>query len=129
MEGVEVLRDRYGNRIAEIQTTGSKQVLRDKHGNRLGEYHANTNRTRDKYGNPVGSGNLLPHSGEVGSLRLWRQKPQRPPPTYEGVRLVAEVLSRINAELIERHFSIRCRHSALIHGAACRGETLWRPAT
>ena len=37
---------------------------------------------------------------------MWRQKPQRPPPTYEGVRLVAEVLSRINAELIERHFSI-----------------------
>ena len=25
MEGVEVLRDRNGNKIAEIQTTGSKQ--------------------------------------------------------------------------------------------------------
>jgi hypothetical protein len=37
---------------------------------------------------------------------MWRQKPQRLPPTYDGVRLVAEVLSRINAELIERHFSI-----------------------
>ena len=47
-------------RIAEIQTTGSKQVLRDKYGNRLGEYDARTNRTVDKYGNPVGSGNLLP---------------------------------------------------------------------
>jgi hypothetical protein len=38
MEGSEVLRDKHGNRIAEIQTTGSKQVLRDKYGNRLGEY-------------------------------------------------------------------------------------------
>ena len=27
MEGVEVLRDRNGNRIAEIQTIGSKQIL------------------------------------------------------------------------------------------------------
>jgi hypothetical protein len=35
---------------------------------------------------------------------MWRRKPQRPPPTYEDVRLVAEVLSRINADLIERHF-------------------------
>jgi hypothetical protein len=59
MEGSEVLRDKYGNRIGEIQTSGAKQILRDKHGNRLGEYDANTNRTRDKYGNPVGSGNLL----------------------------------------------------------------------
>jgi len=59
MEGNEVLRDRQGNRIAEIQTTGSKQVLRDKYGNRVGEYDAHTNRTTDKYGNLVGTGNLL----------------------------------------------------------------------
>ena len=59
MEGHEVLRDKYGNRIAEIQTTGSKQVLRDKYGNRVGEYDARTDRTVDKFGNPVGSGNLL----------------------------------------------------------------------
>ena len=58
MEGVEVLRDRYGNRNAEIQTTGSKQVLRDKYGSRLGEYDAHTNRTVDKYGHLVGTGNL-----------------------------------------------------------------------
>jgi hypothetical protein len=37
---------------------------------------------------------------------MWRQKPQRPPPTYENVRLVAEVLSRINVDLIERHFGV-----------------------
>ena len=37
---------------------------------------------------------------------MWRRKPQRPPPTYEDVRLVAEVLSRINADLIQRHFAV-----------------------
>ena len=37
---------------------------------------------------------------------MWRRKPQRPPPIYEDVRLVAEVLSRINADLIERHFGL-----------------------
>jgi hypothetical protein len=37
---------------------------------------------------------------------MWRQKPLRPPPTYEDVRHVAEVLSRINADLIERHFGL-----------------------
>jgi hypothetical protein len=37
---------------------------------------------------------------------MWRRKQERPPSTYEGVRLVAEVLSRINAELIERYFSV-----------------------
>jgi hypothetical protein len=56
MEGSEVLRDKHGNRIAEIQTSGAKQVLRDKHGARVGEYDARTNRTVDKYGNPVAAG-------------------------------------------------------------------------
>jgi hypothetical protein len=37
---------------------------------------------------------------------MWRQKPPRLPPTSEDVRLVAEVLSRINADLIERHFAV-----------------------
>jgi hypothetical protein len=37
---------------------------------------------------------------------MWRRKPQRPPSTYEDVRLVAEVLSRINVDLIERHFGV-----------------------
>ena len=59
MEGSEVLRDRYGNRIGEIQTVGSKQILRDRSGNRLGEYDARNNRTADQYGRFVGSGNLL----------------------------------------------------------------------
>jgi hypothetical protein len=38
MTGREVLRDRYGNRIGEIEFNGSKRVLRDKYGDRLGEY-------------------------------------------------------------------------------------------
>ena len=38
---------------------------------------------------------------------MWRRKPQLPTPTYEGVRLFAEVLLRINADLIALHFSIR----------------------
>src|ERR1700693_5234237 len=37
---------------------------------------------------------------------MWRRKPQLPPPTYEDVRLVAEALSRINADLIQRHFTV-----------------------
>jgi hypothetical protein len=37
---------------------------------------------------------------------MWRRKPQRPPPTYEDVRLVAEALSHINANLIQRHFAV-----------------------
>jgi hypothetical protein len=37
---------------------------------------------------------------------MWRRKQQPSPPTYEDVRLVAEVLSRINSDLIERHFAV-----------------------
>jgi hypothetical protein len=37
---------------------------------------------------------------------MWRRRQRRPPPTYEDVRLVADVLSRINADLIERHFAV-----------------------
>jgi hypothetical protein len=37
---------------------------------------------------------------------MWRRNQERPPPTYEDVRLVAEVLSRINVDLIERHFDL-----------------------
>jgi len=59
IEGSEVLRDKHGNRIGEIRTSGAKQILRGKYGNRLGEYDARTNRTVNKYGNLVGSGNLL----------------------------------------------------------------------
>jgi hypothetical protein len=37
---------------------------------------------------------------------MWRRKQEHPPRTYEDVRLVSEVLSRINSDLIERHFAL-----------------------
>ena len=57
MKGVDVLRDRYGNRIGEIQIDGSKQVLVDRYFDRLGSYDSHDNLTRD--GNVVGRGNVL----------------------------------------------------------------------
>jgi hypothetical protein len=54
MKGVDVLRDKYGNRIGEIQIDGSKQVLVDRYFVRLGSYDSHDNLTRDKYGNVVG---------------------------------------------------------------------------
>ncbi|WP_119157759.1 hypothetical protein [Caldimonas tepidiphila] len=56
----EVLRDRQGRRIAEIETRGDgKQVIRDPLGRRLGEYDPKSNVTRDAQGRRVGEGNLL----------------------------------------------------------------------
>lgn len=37
---------------------------------------------------------------------MWRRNQRRPPSSYEDVRLVAEVLSRLSADLIERHFAV-----------------------
>ena len=59
MSDRQILRDKYGVVLGEIRIDCSKQTLWDRHFNRLGEYDAGTNRTVDKYGNPVGSGNLL----------------------------------------------------------------------
>ena len=59
MTGREVLRDKYGNILGEIRIDGSKQTLWDKYFNPVGSYDAHTDWTRDKYGNPVGRGNLL----------------------------------------------------------------------
>ena len=59
MQGVDVLGDRYGNRIDEIQIDGSKQVLVDKYFVRLGSYDLHDDLSRDKYGDVVGRGNLL----------------------------------------------------------------------
>ncbi len=59
MIGNEILRDRYGEKIGEIQMNGSKCILRDKYGNPLGSYDTHDDFTRDLYGNPIGRGNLL----------------------------------------------------------------------
>ena len=55
----QILRDKYGVVLGEIRIDGTKQTLFDRHFNRLGEYDSRTNRTVDKYGNPIGQGNLL----------------------------------------------------------------------
>jgi hypothetical protein len=59
MKGVDVLRDKYGNRLGEIQFDGSKQVLVDRHFVRLGSYDSHDDLTRDRYGNVIGRGNVL----------------------------------------------------------------------
>jgi hypothetical protein len=55
----EVLRDRLGNKIGEIEMNGHKRILRDKVGNKLGEYDPRDNKTRDKYSNVVGTSDIL----------------------------------------------------------------------
>jgi hypothetical protein len=55
----EVLRDRSGAKIAEIETNGSKRILRDRYGSNLGEYDSRENKTRDRRGSLVGAGDLL----------------------------------------------------------------------
>jgi hypothetical protein len=59
MIGNEILRDKYGKKIGEVQMNGSKCTLRDKYGNPLGSYYSHDDFTRDLYGNPIGKGNLL----------------------------------------------------------------------
>ncbi len=56
----QVLRDRYGHRIGEIEeTSNGKLILRDKNGSRKGEYDPRYNTTYDRTGRRVGEGNLL----------------------------------------------------------------------
>ena len=71
MQGVDVLRDKYGNRIGEIQIDGSKQVLVDRYFVRLGSYDSHDNLTRDKYGNVVGRGNSTGYLVEIALVWLW----------------------------------------------------------
>lgn len=53
----EVLKDKHGNKIGEIRTSGKDLVIYDKHGNKLGSYDGKY--TYDKHHKKVGSGNLL----------------------------------------------------------------------
>jgi len=55
----EILRDRMGGRIGEIEHQNDKLVLRDAMGHRLGEYSPRDNTTRDATGARIGTGNLL----------------------------------------------------------------------
>lgn len=53
----EILRDRSGRRIGEIQDQGTKKIIRDASGHKLGEFDGKF--TRDASGRKVGEGNLL----------------------------------------------------------------------
>ena len=53
----QVLRDKRGIKIGEIQDQGSRQIIRDARGIKLGEYDGRV--TRDARGIKIGEGNLL----------------------------------------------------------------------
>ena len=53
----QVLRDRLGRKIGEIQDQGSKQIIKDHLGRKLGEFDGKI--TKDALGRKVGEGNLL----------------------------------------------------------------------
>lgn len=53
----QVLRDKMGRKIGEIQDQGYRQVIRDAQGRKLGEFDGRV--TRDAQGRKVGEGNLL----------------------------------------------------------------------
>lgn len=53
----EILRDRTGRKIGEIQDQGSKKIIRDALGRKLGEFDGKI--TRDALGRKVGEENLL----------------------------------------------------------------------
>ena len=56
----QLLRDRDGRRIGEIETSyDGIQILRDRDGRRLGEYNPQQNITRDRDGRRIGEGNLV----------------------------------------------------------------------
>lgn len=53
----QVLRDRTGKKIGEIQESSGRKNLRDAHGHKLGEFDGRV--TRDEHGRLVGTGDLL----------------------------------------------------------------------
>ena len=55
----EVLKDKYGMILGRIRDNGRELVLYDKCGLILGRYEKDTNTTKDRLGNKVGTGNLL----------------------------------------------------------------------
>ena len=61
MDGNEVLRDKYGNRLGEVVTRGSKSTVRDLYGTLLGSYDTHDNWTRDRYGNFRRQGEFARH--------------------------------------------------------------------
>jgi YD repeat-containing protein len=54
-----LLRDRRGNLVGQLRTSGTRHELRDGRGNLKGHYDERTGETRDARGNLVGQGDLL----------------------------------------------------------------------
>lgn len=55
----QILRDREGRKLGEIREQGEFLRIWDKEGRTQGYYNPKTNKTHDKDGRTVGSGNLL----------------------------------------------------------------------
>lgn len=56
----QVLKDSRGNTIGKILTASNGvQTIKDRLGNTKGSYDPKTNKTKDRHGNTVGTGNLL----------------------------------------------------------------------
>jgi hypothetical protein len=55
----EIIKDKFGNKHAVLETNGDTTVLFDKYHVRIAEYNSRENITWDKYHVKIGSGNLL----------------------------------------------------------------------
>ncbi len=60
MPSEKVIRDRIGNRIGVMVDAGNAIVARNNLGNRIGHFDKGTGTTRDKFGNRLAHGNILP---------------------------------------------------------------------
>ena len=56
----QVLKDRLGNVLGKISTASDGTlIIKDRLGNVKGKYDPKTNKTKDRLGNVIGTGNLL----------------------------------------------------------------------
>jgi hypothetical protein len=76
----QILRDKNGNRIGEIETDGyGVQIARDVNNNRVGTYDPRFNKTYDRNGRCIGEGNLL------ASLLVPQKRKDRDEPLLWGL--------------------------------------------
>ena len=58
--GDQILKDRHGQPRGKIKTLSNGRLeIVDRQGTPVGTYDPKTNKTLDKHGSPIGSGNLL----------------------------------------------------------------------
>lgn len=55
----EIIKDKYGNKLALLETSVERTILYDKYNVQLGVYNSINNFTVDKSGKNIGKGNLL----------------------------------------------------------------------